>query len=176
MRAYFMRHGQTNYNILGLCNDDPGLKVHLTQQGIQQAERAAQALKETPIEKIIVSELPRTQQTAAIINCYQHAEIMCHPGINDVRTGFNGRPAVEHRSAISRNPMHAKVNGGESLSEHKQRVLAFLDWLKRQPENVVLVVAHEETLRVTTAHFRSLKDEEMLKLNFANCKLIAFDF
>ncbi len=38
MKTYFMRHGQTNYNVLGLCNDDPARPVHLTDLGIEQVQ------------------------------------------------------------------------------------------------------------------------------------------
>ncbi len=68
-----MRHGKTNYNILRLCNDDPKREVHLTEKGSTQAEDAANKLKNVPIVRIIVSELPRTRQTAEIVNQYHPA-------------------------------------------------------------------------------------------------------
>ena len=33
---WFMRHGQTNYNLSGLCNADPDVEVYLTDDGIKQ--------------------------------------------------------------------------------------------------------------------------------------------
>ena len=41
MPLWFMRHGETNYNRLGLCNDNPQRDVHLTDTGIRQAAQAA---------------------------------------------------------------------------------------------------------------------------------------
>ena len=64
MNVICMRHGQSEYNILGLCNDDPARKVRLTEQGRRQAERAAGELREAPLERIFCSELPRTRETA----------------------------------------------------------------------------------------------------------------
>lgn len=54
--------GRTNYNDLGLCNDDPSRDVHLTEVGIEQeqAHSAALTLRHVAFERIVVSPLPRT--------------------------------------------------------------------------------------------------------------------
>ena len=67
MNIYCMRHGRTNYNDLGLCNDDPNQNIHLTATGIAQAQSAAVALRNVNFERILVSPLPRTKQTAKIM-------------------------------------------------------------------------------------------------------------
>lgn len=175
MRVYFMRHGQTNYNLLHLCNDDPQTDVFLTSAGESQAAAAAERLRDTGIERIIVSELPRTRQTAEIINCYHSAPIESHPLINDIRSGFDGRPVADYFAAIAHDRLHAVANGGESLLQHKQRVLRFIEWLQQQPQTTLLVVAHEETLRVFVAYFTQLSDEQMLDLNIGNCEYASFD-
>ena len=61
--------------------------------------------------------------------------------------------------------------GGESLLDHKARVLRFIAWLQRQPDRCALVVAHEETLRVFEAWFRALPDAALRSLQFDNCAL-----
>ncbi len=37
MKVHAMRHGESEYNILGLCNDDPTRQIALTEKGQQQA-------------------------------------------------------------------------------------------------------------------------------------------
>ena len=175
MKTYFMRHGQTNYNVLGLCNDNPARPVHLTDLGIEQVQRAACDLKDVALERIVVSELPRTRQTAEIVNGDHHVPITVHPAVNDFRTGLDGETVKQLYCAIAADPMHTRIGGGETLFEHKQRVLGFLDWLRLQPERTVLVVAHEETMRVAVAHSLCLSDQQMLALRFANAEVIAFD-
>ncbi|MDA8383679.1 MAG: histidine phosphatase family protein [Betaproteobacteria bacterium] len=175
MNVYFMRHGQTNYNVRGLCNDDPSRDVHLTAQGVQQAEGAAQALREVPIEAILVSRLPRTRQTAEIVNRYHGVPITAVAALDDVHTGCEGRPVAMHREALRCDPMHARVDGGETLAEHKRRVFQFIDRLKARPEHTILVVAHEETLRVATAYFRGVPDEAMWRLHFDNADVVPFE-
>lgn len=175
MMVYCMRHGQTNYNLKHLCNDDPVADVHLTETGKRQAREAAEGLQRVPLEKIIVSELPRTRETAEIVNRHHGVDIVTHPNINDIRSGFDGQPVRQYQRAIARDPLRARPDGGESLIEHKQRVVSFIDWLRSQSYGTVLVVAHEETLRVFYAHFLGLQDEQMLWLDFRNCEIISFE-
>jgi broad specificity phosphatase PhoE len=82
---------------------------------------------------------------------------------------------AEYFAAIAHDPLHGRVNGGESLIEHKGRVLEFLAWLRGQPHRTVLVVAHEETLRVFDAAFRGLPDESLRSLSYANGEILAYD-
>ena len=174
MNIYFMRHGQTNYNIQVLCNDDPGKDVHLTEKGKQQAQLVAEKLKNKTIERIFVSELPRTRQTAEIVNQHHRAAISVNPLINDIKSGFESQPVSEYKNAIAKDPLHTRPGDGESLLEHKQRVLQFIDWLKTQDFKNILVVAHEETLRVITGYFKQLPDEDMIELAFDNCEYYQF--
>ena len=119
MKLYCLRHGETVYNRLELCNDDPGRDVRLTPEGIRQAEAAAERLRAAPVERIITSELPRTRQTADIINRYHHAPVQSHPALNDIRSGFESRPVAEYFAATGHDRLHIRVNGGESLLDYK---------------------------------------------------------
>ncbi|WP_090572396.1 histidine phosphatase family protein [Nitrosomonas sp. Nm33] len=171
MDIYFMRHGRTNYNDLGLCNDDPSRDVHLTEVGIEQAKLAALALRDVAFDRIIVSPLPRTYQTAEVINCYHAVPIEVHPDLADIRSGFDGMPVSDYFSAIIHDPLRICVNGGESLLDHKQRVLRFIDWLKEQKDKTLLVVAHEETMRVFVAYFEGgVKDDQLRDIHVGNCE------
>lgn len=172
MRAIFLRHGQTDYNIRGLCNDDPTRDVRLTGEGVRQIEAAAERLREAPIERILVSPLPRTRASAEIVNRHHDAPILVHPDIHDIRTGFDGRAYADYRAAVAHDPLHAAAPGGESLAEHRRRVLRFLDWLARQPWDCVLVVAHEETLRIARARRDGLPDAALFGLSVANGEIV----
>ena len=174
MKLYLMRHGRTHYNDLELCNDDPPRDVHLAAEGIAQAERAAERLRGTRFERIITSQLPRTRQTAEIVNRHHGVPIEAHPALNDIRSGFDGLPVADYFAATGADPLHIRANGGESLLDHKARVLSFLEWLEGRPETELLVVAHEETLRVFKAHFNGIVDERMRELHFDNCEVLEY--
>lgn len=166
-----MRHGRTNYNDLGLCNDDPATNVYLTQKGIEQAQTAALALRNVAFERMIVSPFLRTHQTAEIINRYHSVPIEMHADLADIRSGYDSKPVPDYFAAIADDPLHKRVNGGESLFDHKQRIMRFIDWLKTQKEKIVLVVAHEETMRVFIAHFEGgIDDEQLRDIHVDNCE------
>lgn len=170
MDFYCMRHGRTNYNDLGLCNNDPAKDVHLTREGIAQAQLAALALCDVTYDRIIVSPLPRTRQTAEIMNRYHLVPIEAHADLTDIRSGFDGKPVSDYFAAIADDPLYKRVNGGESLLDHKHRVLRFIDWLKTQQDKAVLVVAHEETMRVFIAYFEGgVKDDQLRDIHVENC-------
>ncbi|MGD8843751.1 MAG: histidine phosphatase family protein [Gammaproteobacteria bacterium] len=172
MKLLLMRHGHTNYNELELCNDDPAVDVHLTERGIRQAQAAAEQLAEVPLERILVSELPRTRQTAAIINAYHRVPIEVEPRLNDIRSGHEGRPVEEYFATVGHDRLHLRPPGGESLRDYKARVMPVLDRLARQPWKTVLLVVHEETLRVLVGHLGNLDDAAMEALKFGNCQVV----
>lgn len=171
MNFYCMRHGRTNYNDLGLCNDDPARDVYLTETGIAQAETAAQQLRHVALSRILVSPLPRTRQTAEIVNRYHAVPIEVHDDLADIRSGFESQPVADYFAAIDHDPLRVRINGGESLLDHKQRVLRFIDWLRVQQDETLLVVAHEETLRVFIAYFEGgIEDARLRDIHVGNCE------
>ena len=172
---YCLRHGQTNYNVLGLCNDDPSREVHLTELGRAQAQDAANELRHARLQKIFVSPLRRTRETAEIINQFHHAPIVTDPLLIDIRSGFDSQPVTDYFATIAHNRLHARQPGGESVFEHKQRVLAFIRWLMLQGDMSVLVIAHEETMRVFIAYFADLSDEQMLDITARNCQIFHWE-
>ena len=175
MRIHAMRHAESEYNLFGLCNDDPARNVNLTETGRRQAETAAQKLRDLPLDAIFCSQLPRARQTAEIISRPHDAAVNPRAELNDIRSGCDGEPVAEYFRRIAHDRLHARVGDGETLLEHKRRILGFLDWLKtRQCYRHILLVAHEETLRVFKAFAEGLVDEAMLELNFANCDIYQF--
>jgi histidine phosphatase superfamily protein (branch 1) len=88
MKIYLARHGKTNYNDLDLCNSDPSVDVHITSEGTKQAQALANKLKTVSLDRIFVSELRRTKQTAEIVNQFHGIEIDVEPLLNDHRSGY----------------------------------------------------------------------------------------
>lgn len=174
MNLYLMRHGQTNYNVLGLCNDDPGGAVYLTRTGIEQAEDVAKSLAFDPLDVIFVSQLPRTRQTARFINNYHKVHIIEREELNGIRTGFDGVSVEDYIAFIKNDRFNIIPPGGESLNQFRERVNTFIDSLLQEDYKNVLIVTHEETMRVIVARFKGLTDQEMEKLMFDHCELVLF--
>jgi broad specificity phosphatase PhoE len=144
MQLVLARHCETNYNILKLCNSDPSVLVHLTEKGKIQAQDLSKKLANFKFDKIFISELPRALETANYINNYHDMEFTVDSRINDNNTGFEGKSVSEWQSALlnSKNKWTAKFNNGESLSDSYDRVVSFLEDLKKTSFNAVLVVTH----------------------------------
>ena len=175
LKIFVVRHGQTNYNLQNLCNNDPSIDVFLTEDGVKQAEGVAEELKDKQFEAIFISNLRRTKQTAEIINRHHKALIIEDLRIGDRKTGFESKPAEVFYDAVKAAPdgLNAKFNGGESFSEEKARVFAFIDELANGGYTSVLIVTHAEIMKLIFGYFYGLKDEDMWEMNdFKNTEVI----
>ena len=164
MKLFFVRHGQTNYNLRDLCNDDPNKEVHLTDLGKKQARKVAEKMRNIKFDLVIISEFPRTKETALIIAKDSKAKLKVEPRINDRKTGFDSRPVMEFNEAISSDQFNLKFNEGESFQEEKKRVHSFLEELKQYKYEKVLVVTHNEVIKIIYGILNKLSDKEIWNL------------
>lgn len=176
MRLYIVRHGQTNYNLRHLCNDDPRVDVHLTDVGKKQSQEVAKQLKDVEFVKVFISELPRTKQTAEIITQYHKLPFIVDKRINDRKTGFEGKTTTEFEKGLGIDLFNAKPPGGESFQEEKQRVFAFLEELKQSKEKApILIVTHHEIAKIIVGYFKKLEDREIWDLRVKNAEVLEFE-
>ncbi|MCK5476922.1 MAG: histidine phosphatase family protein [Candidatus Aenigmarchaeota archaeon] len=172
MKIYFIRHGQTNYNVLDLCNDDSTKDVHLTQLGKEQAEIVGKKIKNIQLDLVIISELSRTKETALIIAKNHQVEFKVEPRINDRKTGFDSKHVSDFFEALKPNIFNLKFNNGESFQEEKKRVFSFLEELKTYNLNNILVVTHSEILQIINGYFNNLSDHEMWNDKIDYCQIL----
>lgn len=172
MKVFFVRHGQTNYNVLGLCNDNPNKDVHLTDLGKQQAEKVADKIKNIHIDLVIISELPRTKETASIITKNHQVEFKIDSRINDRKTGFDSEPVSNFFKALEPDIFNLKFNDGESFQEEKKRVHDFLRELKSLKLEIVLVVTHSEILQIINGYYNNLSNQKMWSTKIDNCQVL----
>lgn len=178
MKLIFIRHGESEYNLSGLCNADPAARVSLTELGRQQAGAARERLRQEPIRRVYVSRLQRAQETAAIL-CGGHcADVRVDARLDDRNTGFEGRPVVDYMAAMQAapDPFQWKVPGGESYLEMVARVHDFIAELATlEVPGVVLVVTHHEVLQAVAGHFQSLEPARMWRVWVGNCETLEFE-
>ena len=175
MKVFFVRHGQTNYNVLGLCNSDPSVDVHLTDLGKEQALMASNKMKNISLGLVVISELPRTRETACIIANDHSIEFRVDSRINDRKTGFEGRPAADFFKALKPDIFNLKFNNGESFQEEKVRVHSFLKDLESLEYNNILVVTHSEIMQIINGYYNNLPDQEMWDQDPDNCQIFEFN-
>lgn len=176
MKCHFIRHGEATFNTLGLCNADASIKNSLTAQGARQAQAVANLLSKVPLDAIFVSELPRAQETAQIINGRRGLPISIDARINDRVSGFEGRPVADYLAAVAHDPLHYKSMSGESYLELKRRVLLFLKDLADKPVQQPLVVTHHEVLQIINGYFKDLADIDMWRTWIDHGQILEFEF
>lgn len=149
MKLIATRHAETNYNVKDLVNYDPSVDVHLTTKGIKQAEDLAEQLKDYHFDAIYISRLPRTRQTAEIINRYHNLDLIVEELLDDTKNGFEGRPYSEAKGwrNAQPDPVTARYQDKyESVADMTARVKRFLDKIRTTHSN------NDTILIVTSSH------------------------
>lgn len=158
MRLYFVRHGESEANLLRVISNR-GLVHDLTDKGRQQALTLAQNLKAICVVKLFSSPLLRAVQTAEILS-----EELCAPyettdALREYDCGvLEGKSdaaswEVHHEvfnDWIQHGHWERRIEEGESFLDIRDRFVPFIEQLiaayGHLPENIVLV-GHGGTYR-----------------------------
>ncbi len=167
-----VRHGQSEWNLLGQWT---GLTdVSLTDEGREEARRAAKTLEDIDLQRAYTSKLTRAKHTLD--------EIVTHLGRKDIErsehaelnerdygelTGKNKWQVKEEygeeKFMAWRRSWDHPVPGGETLKDVSERVLPFyeqhiLEDLKNGKN--VIVAAHGNSLRALIKYLEDVADED----------------
>ena len=134
---YFLRHGESKANVDGLFagqkEDSP-----LSNIGIEQAEAAAQELRNMHFNRIIASRLNRTRQTAEVV-----AKVI---GFDPSRIEYDDRIVEYDMGSLTGTPIRkvtsdelVSAEGAEEVVHFQARVVSFLKEHKDLPEDILLV-------------------------------------
>jgi broad specificity phosphatase PhoE len=178
MKLIIARHGQSEYNVLGLCNSDPTVRVPLTALGAEQAGRLAEELRGRPFEMIFVSELERVQKTAEVVNRFHDVPVTVDARLGDIRTGFESRSATEYQAALAAaaDPWNARLgNGGESLRDVAARVGLFLEDLKARDLKEALIITSLCPLQALRGLIENLDDPDIWDYEVGNSGYLTYD-
>jgi broad specificity phosphatase PhoE len=143
-RALFVRHGESEYSAKALVNGDPKISCGLTELGRQQARELGERLRGEPIGLCVVTEFPRTHETADLVLAEREIPRLVVAELNDPFYGdFEGRALPDYRGwAATHGPQDLPPGGGESRVAIASRYVAGLRMLLRRPESTLLVVCH----------------------------------
>jgi probable phosphoglycerate mutase len=140
MRLYFVRHGESEANLLGEISNR-GLKHGLTGRGRAQAAACAAALKDAGIEKIYSSPLLRAVQTAEILAGELSVPYETTGALREFDCGIlegKSDPAswaihVQTREAwLLRREWDRRIEQGESFLDIQARFVPFLEGLRKE--------------------------------------------
>lgn len=157
MRLLLIRHGQTSSNVVhALDTAAPG--AGLTELGRSQAEAIPEALAQERIDALVVSNLVRTQQTAAPLAASRGLDARIRPGIREISAGdYEMRSDDEAMRAYVEvvfgwpRDMDAGLPGGESGREAIGRFEEVVRELAAEGHEHVAMVSHGAVIRAFAA-------------------------
>jgi broad specificity phosphatase PhoE len=143
-RALFVRHGESVFSVKALVNGDPSVACGLTELGRQQAQQLGERLAGEPIGLCVVTEFPRTTETADLVLAGRDVPRLVVPELNDPFYGdFEGKALADYRAwAGTHGPEDAPPGGGETRLAIASRYVRGLRMLLDRPESTLLVVCH----------------------------------
>jgi broad specificity phosphatase PhoE len=143
-RALFVRHGESEFSVKELVNGDPRVACGLTEVGRQQGEQLGERLAGEPIGLCVVTEFPRTHETADLVLGARDIARLVLPELNDPFYGeFEGGSLGDYRRwAASHGPVDVPPGGGESRLAIAERYVRGFRALLERAESTLLVVCH----------------------------------
>lgn len=176
---YIVRHGQTNWNILGKTQGHGN--SDLTEKGIEQATELADSLaKNHKIDYIFSSDLGRAVQTANILGDSLGINVCETPALREMGFGkWEGLLIDEIKMNYAdiyntwRNEPHlVEIPEGETLHIIKDRVDNFINELNKKYDNKhILLVTHSVTVRVMLLSFLNSGMENIYRIKQDNTSL-----
>ena len=152
-KVILTRHGITQWNIDKKYqgqSDTP-----LSKEGLEQAKKLAKRLSTEKIDAVYSSDLSRAQKTAECIASKHGLNVKTTPKLREILFGdWEGLTFAEidgkwHKTFqdLFTNPDTIVIPGGESFLEVQKRAYeAFLDIIKKHPDETVVIVSHGGTI------------------------------
>jgi len=155
-RLIIIRHGETEHNILGICQG--WLNIPLNQNGLVQAKKLAEHLKNETIDVIYSSDLKRTLQTAKPIATIKNLPLIKNKKLREFNFGMlQGKTwddiRTNYHHIMDELDDHSifdfKDHLGESRGEFHQRLTSFLQSIeKKHPQQTVAIITHSGVKRI----------------------------
>lgn len=175
---YIVRHGQTNWNILGKTQGHGN--SDLTFQGIEQAKDLSESMLNHNIDYIYSSDLGRAIQTANIVGEKLGIDVTTTPDLREMGFGeWEGLLIDQIKNDYAdiyktwRNePHNVDIPGGETLHLIKERTDKFISELNSKYDNKhIVLVTHSVTARVMLLSFLGSGVENIYKIKQDNTAL-----
>lgn len=175
MKIYYVRHGQTDWNLARKMQGGQ-TERELNETGVKQAEETKIKLENANYDIVICSPMNRAKQTAEIIIDGRDVPVIVDERLRERKLGeLEGNPITEEcEKQIWDYQLDFKINGGESLSEFEQRILDFIqDIKKKYNDKTILIVAHGGVAKVIKAYlYGKPKSENLDDYGMKNCEII----
>lgn len=183
-RMIFVRHGESESNLGKYFTGHTN--VALTDKGRAQAARAAQALKNVPIDAAYASDLVRAYETGSIIAREHGLTVTPAPNLREIYAGkWEGVPFCEldelfHEDyrAWTDDLANCRCTDGESVREMALRVRTECEAIARREEGkTVLIATHATPIRIMQLVWQGLRIEDIDMITWVkNASVSVVDF
>lgn len=155
MNIYVIRHGQTDYNLIGKFQGQ--VDIPLNENGIAQAQKSAKELSEVKFDAVFSSPLKRALKTAQIVTT---TEIKVDNRIIERSFGL-----LEGKTSV--NDYENKIDEYkiETIKHLQERVYSFLSEIITEYKNCnnILIATHACTARMIECYFTNKSYNEVTK-------------
>lgn len=154
MKLYFVRHGESEANVVRVFSNQNHEQHPLTEKGKQQAHALAEQLRNVNFSAIYSSPMRRARQTAEILGAPHGLTVQFTPALLEHDAGdFEGRGddtawneyGKLFESWIVERDLDARIPNGESFNDMHARFAPFLESLIARygaTDANLLLVAH----------------------------------
>ena len=169
MKIYLVRHGQCDSNVIGRYNF---LDEDINETGIRQAEELGKKIKDINYDIVISSPMVRALHTAQIINV-NNKEIITDERLQERNPGsLEGKATSDtDREEFWNYYSTIHYDDEEWVSHLFDRIKEFLDELKDDDYNTVLIVAHSGVSKAFSFYFEGMGDGHFLNRGLKNCEI-----
>ncbi len=179
----FLRHGQAMNNVERvLAGRTPG--VPLTDNGVEQAKKAAEFVGKMNVSRIYTSPIDRARHTAEIVAGDGPVEIIHDERLIELDMGkFTGMKYDEifskHGNVFLKfysGDLELAHNGVETFDMVKKRILDMIDHVSsRHTDENVLLVTHMDPIKAALSSAMDLTPQSLFELIVANASLTVFE-
>jgi probable phosphoglycerate mutase len=158
VRLVMARHGETPANAQHILDSRPP-GMPLNERGQAQAAALGARLAADPVSAVYASVAVRAQQTAAPVAEAHDLDVQVIDGVHEVfcgeLEGRSGRVALERFMAVYEawwtGDLEARLPGGESAHDVRDRFLPALDRILDGASGDVVLVSHGAAIRLAAA-------------------------
>lgn len=178
MKIYFVRHGQTDWNIQQKMQGGQA-ENSLNETGIEQAKQAKEKLKNIEYDIIIRSPMKRVEQTLNIINEGRNVPIIIDERIRERIIGeLEGHYVTDEiENKIWDYKLNYDIPGGENMQDFSKRIINLIEEIKQKyNDKTVLMVAHGGVAKVLKAYFGEMPESKnLVEIKVGNCEILKFE-
>lgn len=172
MSMYFVRHGQTSWNLQGKMQGRSD--IELNETGREQAQVARELLKDVQIDKIYSSPLVRAKETAQIINQNWGLDICIDKRLRERSFGVyegNSSSGIDFDAMWAYTDIPPYEDSEDSVSFYA-RVESFLDDVVEEAQDKnILIVAHGGVSIPYHCYFQGYEGKDLHGLLLGNCQI-----